>query len=55
MTETTERIFELMKQHGNNAYSLEKSCLPISTVGSWKRGKFKPSADAIVKVAQHYT
>lgn len=55
MTETTERILELMEQHGDTAYSLEKNTdLPTSTVVAWKKGKFKPSADAVVKVAQYY-
>ncbi len=55
MTETTKRILELMEQRGDTAYSLEKNIeLPISTVAAWKKGKFKPSADAITKVAQYY-
>ncbi len=55
MTPTTERILELMKQRGDSAYSLEmKAGLPISTVAAWKKEKFKPSADAVVKVAQYY-
>lgn len=55
MTETTKRILELIKEHGDSAYALEKGAeLPVSTVVAWKKGKFKPSADAVVKVAQYY-
>lgn len=55
MTQTAERILEFMEQHGDSAYALEKKVgLPISTVAAWKKGKFKPSADAIAKVAQYY-
>lgn len=55
MTETTERILELMEAHGDTAYALEKNTeLPTSTVVAWKKGKFKPSADTVVKVAKYY-
>lgn len=55
MTETTKRILELMEQHGDTAYSLERNAgLPISTVTKWKKNAFKPSADLIVKIAQYY-
>lgn len=55
MTETTKRILELMEQHGDTAYSLERDArLPISTVTKWKQNAFKPSGDAVVKIAQYY-
>lgn len=55
MTETTERILELMEQYGDTAYALEKNTeLPTSTVVAWKKGKFKPSADVVVKIAKYY-
>ncbi len=55
MTETTQRILELMEINGDNAYSLEKKAeLPISSITSWKKGKFKPSGDAVIKIAKYY-
>lgn len=55
MTQTAERILELMEQHGDSARALEKGAgLPISTITSWKSNRFKPSADTVVKVAQYY-
>lgn len=55
MTETTKRILELMEQYGDTAYALEKNTeLPTSTVVAWKKGKFKPSADVVVKISKYY-
>lgn len=55
MTATTQRILELMEEHGDTAYALERDTeLPVSTVINWKKGRFKPSADAVVKVAKYY-
>lgn len=55
MTEATERILELMEQHGDTAYSLERdAALPISTITKWKKNMFKPSADLIINIAKYY-
>lgn len=55
MDKTAERIIGLMKQHNDSAYALEKKVeLPVSTIAAWKKDRFKPSADVIVKIAQYY-
>lgn len=55
MNKTAERIIRLMEQHNDSAYALEKKVeLPVSTIAAWKKDRFKPSADAIAKVAQYY-
>lgn len=55
MTETVNRILNLMKNNGDNAHSLEmKANLPISSIAGWKKDKFQPSTDSIVKLARYF-
>ena len=50
-----ERILELMKEHKLNGIELaEKSGVPKNAVSQWKSGKFKPSADAVIKLADFF-
>jgi transcriptional regulator with XRE-family HTH domain len=50
-----ERIDSLMKQHGINGLRLALDTgLPKNAVSSWKSGKFKPSTDAIIKIADYF-
>lgn len=55
MTETVKRIINLIEQHGENAYNVEKNAkLPISNISAWKKAKFQPSTEAIVKLARYF-
>ena len=55
MTKTVQRILKLMEQNGDNAHSLEKkACLPKSSIAGWKNDKYKPSTDAIIKLARYF-
>lgn len=55
MTETVERIINIMKQRGENAYNVEKNAkLPISSISAWKKAKFQPSTEAIIKLARYF-
>jgi len=50
-----ERILLLMPQRGISAAILIKEVgLSNSSVSEWKRGKAKPGADAIVKIANYF-
>jgi len=50
-----ERILELMRKHGVRAKELtEKAGLNHSAVTDWKKGKSKPSTEAIVKLAEYF-
>lgn len=55
MTETTQRILELMKKNGDNAHSLElKAKLPLSSITAWKNDRYKPSTEAIINLAHYF-
>lgn len=55
MTETIERIINLMTKKNDTCHSLEvRAKLPISTVAGWKSGKCKPSMDSIIKLAIYF-
>lgn len=55
MTETTQRILELMEKNGDNAHSLElKAKLPLSSVTAWKKDRYKPSIETIINLARYF-
>ncbi len=64
MTETTQRILDLMQAKGLKAYQLEVGAnLPNASIQSWIKGKKRkdgsisatsPSADAIIKLARYF-
>ena len=55
MTETVKRIVELMELRGDNAHTLEVNAkLPVSSLYSWKKDKFKPSTDSIISIARYF-
>ena len=55
MNETVIRILDLLKKHSINAHKLEKEAgLAISSIQSWTKGKAKPSADALSKIADYF-
>lgn len=50
-----EKILELMKNKGINAAKLTTECgLNHSALTEWKKGKAKPSIDALSKIAQYF-
>lgn len=50
-----ERILELIKKFGiTNNKLLSDLKLPISAISEWKKGKAKPSVDALVKIADYF-
>ena len=50
-----ERIMELMKERKLNGVQLAAECgVPKSAVSAWKRGDYKPSAEAITKLAEYF-
>lgn len=50
-----EKILELMKSQNVTAAKLTKETnLPNSAITEWKKGKSKPSLDAIVKIADYF-
>ena len=53
--DTTERIFALMDEKGLTAAEVSKgSGIPKSTIAEWKKGRSKPSADALAKLADYF-
>lgn len=55
MSEMVERIVKIMEQRGENAYTVERNAnLPISSISAWKKDKFKPSTEAIIKLATYF-
>lgn len=64
MTETTQRILDLMQAHGLKAYQLEVGAgLPNASIQNWIKGKKRkdgsisptsPSTDAIIKLARYF-
>lgn len=55
MNETVKRILGFMEQKGDNANSLQvKVKLPRGSVFGWKNDKFKPSTEAIIKLARYF-
>ena len=50
-----ERILHLMDKKEINAAKLTSDLgLPVSAVTDWKKGKYKPSTDAIIKIAAYF-
>jgi len=50
-----DRILDLLKEKGVTAYKLTTDLgLPNSAVTDWKKGKAKPSTDAIIKIAEYF-
>ena len=50
-----ERILSLMKNKGVTAQELTKSAgLNNSAITEWKKGKAKPSTEAIIKIADYF-
>jgi transcriptional regulator with XRE-family HTH domain len=50
-----ERILQLMKEHGVSGTALTSALeISSSSVSEWKKGKAKPSADVIVKIANYF-
>lgn len=55
MAEMIERIVKIMEQRNENAYTVERNAnLPISSISAWKKDKFKPSTEAIIKLATYF-
>lgn len=55
MTKMVERIVKIMEQRNENAYTVERNAnLPISSISAWKKDKFKPSTEAIIKLATYF-
>lgn len=55
MTEMVERIVKIIEQRSENAYTVERNAnLPISSISAWKKDKFKPSTEAIIKLATYF-
>lgn len=55
MESVTDRILLLIEQNNTNAKSiLEKLELSNSAITDWKKGKAKPSASAIIKLADYF-
>lgn len=55
MDETTKRILQLMDERNLNDHQLETNAgLSNGSIGKWKRGKYKPSVNAIAKVAAYF-
>jgi transcriptional regulator with XRE-family HTH domain len=53
--EVAERIFVLMEERGISAAQLTRDVPLTSGVTSqWKKGLQKPSADAVIKIAQYF-
>lgn len=51
----TERILLLMEQNNINAATLTREIsLTNGVISQWKRGKQKPSTDAIIKIANYF-
>jgi transcriptional regulator with XRE-family HTH domain len=52
---TIERILQLQEESGLNNKALEVAVgLTNSSITSWKKGRYAPSAEAIVKLAQFF-
>ena len=52
---TIERILELQEESGMNNKALETAVgLTNASITSWKKGKYAPGVDAIVKLAQFF-
>ena len=50
-----ELIFELMDKTNTTAYALSKATgISNSNISDWKKGKGKPSADAVAKIADYF-
>jgi len=55
MSSVVERILSLMKDNEVNGLKLTSDLgLSSSAVTEWKKGKMKPSADAIIKIANYF-
>lgn len=52
---TIERILQLQEESGLNNKALETAAgLTNASITSWKKGKYAPGVDAIVKLAQFF-
>ena len=52
---TSEKIFDLMKERNITAYRLSKDCgILETTIGQWKSKRQTPSTQAIVKLAIYF-
>lgn len=50
-----EKILSLMQREHITAYGLEKTLgLSNAAIASWRAGRAKPSADALVKIADYF-
>lgn len=55
MTISVQRILSLIEYNKINAYKLESQAnLSVASVQAWKSGKAKPSADALLKIADYF-
>lgn len=55
MQKTIERILNLLEKSGESARQVEiKAGLSNASFQAWRNGRNKPSADAIVKIAQYF-
>jgi transcriptional regulator with XRE-family HTH domain len=53
--DTVERIFALIEEKGVTAADVAKEVdLPKSSFTDWKKGRSKPSADALAKLADYF-
>ena len=53
--ELAERIFNLMEKRNVNAAELSKATgIATSPISEWKKGKVKPSPDAIIRIADYF-
>jgi transcriptional regulator with XRE-family HTH domain len=53
--ELVDRIFNLFKQSGKKYIQLAGEIgIKSSTITQWKKGKQKPSLDAVVKIADYF-
>lgn len=55
MDKSTENILNLIKVHGLSNLKVEKACgLSNGTISKWKKGAYKPSVSAIIKLAEYF-
>lgn len=55
METIVDRIQKLIENHNEKAAPLMKKIgLASNSVSDWKRGKAKPSSDAIIKIAKYF-
>lgn len=50
-----EKVAALLKKHNMTAYRLSKETgVPASTINEWKKGKYTPKVDKLMKIADYF-